>query len=47
MHRFFLFPVPHVIVVLSWREATGEEGARVELVVCGQALGVDGPDPRV
>lgn len=41
------FPVSHAIVALSRGQAAGEEGARVELVVSGGAMGQGGADTHI
>jgi len=34
-----LLPVPHIIILLSWKEASGEEGTGVDFVVVWGSLG--------
>lgn len=42
-HQQFL--ISNVMISFSWRQAAGEKGTGMELVVGGQALGKHGPTP--
>lgn len=41
------FPISNVIISFSWRQAKGEKGTGMELVVGGRALGKHGPHTNI